>query len=268
MVSPASRRRVCSNLMDRGFSRRLSCVVSRVSRSASRRAYKDPNPELRSLVLELALKHPRYGMRRIHALTQGVNRKAVHRIWKEEGLSLKMRKRRKLKVASSPCLVLAEPNEAWAIDFACERLEDGRQVRILGVLDCFTRECLLLKAAPSFPALSVKRELEWLFFICGRPALLVSDNGPEFRALSVDIERRFIQPGKPWQNGYIESFFGKLRDEVLSMESFPRGSDLEARLDEFQEHYNNFRPHSSLRGQSPARFREGLEQKSEAIPTF
>ena len=144
------------------------------------------------------------------------------------------------------------------MDFAHEQLENGRHARILGVLDCFTRENLLLKARPSFPAFQVQEELEWLFLVHGKPQRLVSDNGPEFRALSLPIAQAFIQPGKPWQNGYIESFFGKLRDELLSCETFGCGSELQSALDNFQEHYNNKRPHLGLGGLTPAKFKKGL----------
>ena len=112
------------------------------------------------------------------------------------------------------------PNEAWCLDFAYERVENGRQARILGVLDCFTRENLLLRARPNFPAFQVQEGLEWLFLIHGKPQRIISDNGPEFRALQLSVEHEFIQPGKPWQNGYIESFIGKLRDELLSCDRF------------------------------------------------
>jgi putative transposase len=265
MVSLASRRKVALHLMDRGFSVRLSSRVCDRSRGAMRRMPKDRNLQLRQKILELAEKHPRYGSLRILALLHQegilVNKKAVQRIWREEGLSLHIRKRKKLKRERLPQNELRSKNEAWCMDFVHERLENGRHVRILGVLDAFTRECLLLKAAPSFPACSVESELSWLFLVHGRPQKLRSDNGPEFRALYLhdNVEREFIQPGSPWQNGHIESFFGKLRDELLSCELFSSGADLQERLDEFQDHYNNHRPHSALGGLPPMRFIEGLE---------
>ena len=147
--------------------------------------------------------------------------------------------------------LLTGSNQAWAIDFAWERLEGGRTARILSVLDCFTRENLLLRARPSFPAFQVQEELEWLFLVHGRP-----ERSPEFRALQLSTQQTFIQPGKPWQNGYIESFFGKLRDELLSCELFTCGSELQSALDRFQEHYNNQRPHLGLGGMTPAQFKK------------
>lgn len=265
MVSLARRRRAVGFLLGRGFPRTRSCRVASLSRLASRRERKERRPELRAKVLELARENPRYGFRRVHALLEGVNLKAVHRIWREEGLALRHKRRRKLVVPKTEGPELTGPNQAWCVDFCFQRLENGRHARILGVLDCFTRECLLLKAASSFPSFLVEKELEWLFLVHGKPQGIVSDNGPEFRAMTLPegVENRFIQPGKPWQNGYIESFFGRLRDEMLSCELFYRGSDLQSALDEFQDHYNNHRPHLGLGGLTPANFKKGLVTQSE-----
>lgn len=256
MVSPASRRRAVSFLLALGQPRLRACRVAGLSRSTSRRMMKERNPELREKIVEIANANPRYGFRRVHALLPGVNIKAVHRIWKLEGLRIKRRPRRRLKVERDVQPLLTAPNQAWCLDFASERLENGRQARILGVLDCFTRENLLLRARPSFPAFQVQEELEWLFLIHGKPQRFISDNGPEFRALQLSVDHEFIQPGKPWQNGYIESFFGKLRDELLSCDRFSNGAELQAALNDFQEHYNNERPHLGLGGSTPARFKE------------
>lgn len=258
MVSPASRRRAVSHLLGINWPRQRACRVAGLSRSVSRQMPHERNPELREKILELADANPRYGFRRVHALLEGVNIKAVHRIWKAEGLRLKRRPRRRLRVPQAERPTLTGPNQAWCLDFAFERLENGRQARILGVLDCFTRENLLLRARPSFPAFQVEEELEWLFLVYGRPQRLISDNGPEFRALSLSVNHDFIQPGKPWQNGYIESFFGKLRDELLSCERFTNGAELQVALNDFQEHYNNERPHLGLGGMTPARFKKGF----------
>lgn len=257
MVSPTSKRRAVGFLLVRGFSRTCACRVTGISRPASRYEPKERNPELKEQVLETAKANPRYGFRRVHALLEGVNIKAVHRIWRQEGLAIRYRKRKKIVVPKTEGPILVRPNQAWCLDFCHERLENGRHARILGVLDCFTRECLLLKAASTFPAFAVEKELEWLYLVHGKPEAIVSDNGPEFRAMTLPegIANRFIQPGKPWQNGYIESFFGKLRDELLSCELFARGSELQAALNDFQEHYNNLRPHLGLGGLTPAKFK-------------
>ena len=253
--------------MERGFSRTRACKSVDLCRTSSRVQPKERNPQLRAKVLELAGSHPRYGFRRVHALLPGVNIKAVHRIWKAEGLKLRRKPRKRLKVAAQPAYGLNAANQAWCMDFVHERLENGRQVRILAVLDCFTRECLCLRAAPSFPAFAVGQELEFLFLLHGRPDRVVSDNGPEFRALDLQ-GHSFIQPGKPWQNGYVESFNGKLRDELLNLHLFTTGHEVQFHLDEFQEHYNNHRPHMSLAGLTPAKFKESLKTKQTMEETL
>jgi putative transposase len=200
-------------------------------------------------------------------LLPGVNVKAVRRIWRAECLGLNRRRRRRLKVEKSPVMDLTAPNQAWCMDFVHDRLENGRQFRILAVLDCFTRECLLLKAGSHFPGSSVQRELEWLFLVHGKPGKVVSDNGPEFRSLTLPegVAAGFIEPGHPWQNGRVESFFDKLRDELLNRETFGCGSELQAALDDHVEFYNHERPHRSLQGLAPANFRQNIEsKKSEA----
>ncbi len=159
MVSPAARRRALGRLLEKGVSRRLGCKVVGLSRNASKRQKVDRRPELRVEVLALSEKHPRYGFRRVHALLEGVNLKAVHRIWREEGLSIKVRKRRRIQVEK----VHEEPpkvfGEVWAMDFASEQLENRRQARIVGILDVATRENLLLKTQPSIRASHLVKEL-------------------------------------------------------------------------------------------------------------
>ena len=271
MVSPAMRRRALARLLEKGVSRRLGCKVAGLSRNASKALKQDRRPELRAQILALAQKHPRYGFRRVHALIGGVNLKAVHRIWREEGLSIKCRKRRRIQVEK----VYEEPakafGEVWSIDLATEWLENRRQARIVGVLDVATRENLLLKTQPSIRASHLVKELSWLFLVHGKPKKIRFDNGPEFRSKRLlafledqGVEAGFIQPGSPWQNGHIESFFGKLRDELLNMEIFPTGKDLQAHLAEFSDHYNQSRPHSALGRLTPAAFRRTLQSKMEA----
>lgn len=272
MVSPEARRRALGQAMGQGVSRRLGCKVVGLSRGASRAVPKERRPGLREEVVRLAGENPRYGYRRVHALLgPGVNLKAVHRVWKSEGLCLTTRKRRRVKVERRPEPAPAEFGEVWAVDFATERLENGRQARVVGMVDVATRECLLLKARPSMRAGHLVAELAWLFMVHGKPKQLRSDNGPEFRSKALGrflakhgVEAGFVEPGSPWQNGHIESFFGKLRDELLDMETFPTGADLNAHLAGFQDHYNNKRPHSTLGGQTPAAFKNMDTIKQEA----
>lgn len=270
MVSPTLRRRALAQLLDNGFSRRLGCKVVGLSRGASKQEPVEKQAEIRDKICALAEVHPRFGFRRIHALLSGVNIKCVHRIWTNEGLNLKSRKRRRLYVAKTSVKSPVSPGDVWAMDFASQRLENHRQARIVAILDVATRENLLLKTQPSITAADLIRELSWLFLVHGKPKVIRFDNGSEFRShkltswlISHGVEPGFIQPGSPWQNGHIESFFGKLRDELLNMELFPTGRDLAAHLTEYQDFYNQVRPHSALGGLSPVSYRNGLQIKME-----
>ena len=268
MVSPALRRGAVHHLLVKGFSRVCACRVVSLSRTTSRYARKERNPELVASIQKLANKHPRYGFHRIHLKLVGVNIKAVRRIWIQFGLKLNRKPRKRLKVQKPLNCTITRPNQAWCMDFIHDRLENGRQVRIFGVLDCFTRECLHLRAAPSFPSTEVTKDLEFLFLVHGTPETIISDNGPEFRALTLPdgVTSGFIQPGKPWQNGYIESFNGKLRDEALNFQVFSTGKQMQQHLWEFQDDYNNHRPHRGIHGLTPAQFKAGLTtSKMEAI---
>ena len=264
MVSPEAKRRALGHVMAKGVSRRLGCKVVGLSRGASRHVPKDRRPWLRLKVLKLAEENPRYGCERICGLLgPGVNYKAVHRLWKAEGLSLATKKRRRVEAKRDDTPAPTSFGEVWSVDFASEQLESGRQSRIVGLLDVATRECLLLKARPSIRACDLVKELAWLFMVHGRPKKVRFDNGPEFRSKRLQaflakhgVEAGYIEPGSPWQNGHIESFFGKLRDELLNMEIFPTGDDLNAHLMEFHDHYNNRRPHSALGGQTPATYKK------------
>lgn len=276
MVSPAAKRRVLGHLMDRGFSRRLSCKVVGLSRSASRSVRKERRPELCEEVVKLAQENPRFGFRRVHAiLSLHVNLKTVHRIWRQEGLSLRSRKRKRISVEPKEQALITAFGDVWSIDFASEWLENRRQARIVGIVDVFTRENLLLKTKPSIRSCDLVRELEWLFLVHGKPKKIRFDNGPEFRSKKLikfldkhGVEAGFIEPGSPWQNGHIESFFGKLRDELLNMEIFLTGKDLQAHLDDFQEFYNKRRPHSALGGLSPATFKANLTKMEAEVLTL
>jgi putative transposase len=267
-VSPAAERRALGHRLSKGISGRLGCKSVGLSRNASRRERVERRPELRAEVLKLSRENPRYGFRRVHALLwPGVNLKAVHRIWREQGLALPTRKRRRVEVEKTPAVF----GDCWSLEFASEWLENRRRARIAGLLDVATRETLFLKAQPSIGAHHVLKELSWLFLVHANQRKVRFDNGPEFRSRKLmrffeeqGLEAGFIEPGSPWQNGHIESFFGKLRDELLNMEVFPTGADLQARLDEYHDHYNNRRPHSALGGLTPATSEEKIKIEMEA----
>ena len=223
--------------------------------------------ELVRKIHELAIHHGRYGYRRITILLRRegrkINRKRVHRIWKSEGLGLPRRRPKRYRVGPRGEIVnKAEyPNHVWSYDFLEDRTERGSKLRILVIIDEYTRECLSIKVAPSIPALVVLGILEWLFMVRGAPKFIRSDNGPEFIAKVIcrwlkdnGCQTIFINPGSPWENGYIESFIDKLRDECLNREIFRNGKEAQAIVEGWRQEYNNYRPHSSLGYLTPAEF--------------
>jgi putative transposase len=248
------------------LSERTACKLLDVDRSSYRyEPAPDRNSELREELVKLARQKPRYGYRRLHAVlerrSQEVNVKRVYRLYKEEGLAVRRRKRRRLvrEVASEPRLTGA--NQEWAMDFIVDSLGNGRMVRILSVVDAFTRECLALETDTSLGSGRVTRVLDQLIAERGLPAGVRSDNGPEFtsrRMLGWAEERKIrlihIQPGRPMQNGYVESFHGRLRDECLNANWFRTLNDVRRTLEAWKQEYNWERPHSSLAYRTPGEF--------------
>lgn len=261
MVSPVSKRRGVETLRSQGFSRSCACRCVALSRYSSRHEPSRKETWLRAEVLRLSHIYPRFGFRRVHDKIPGASLNAVRRIWKEECLRLKRKARKRLDVPRQSPYELSAPNQAWCMDFVHDRLENGRCFRILAVLDCFTRECLHLQAATHYPGSAVQRDLDWLFLVHGRPGRIVSDNGPEFRSLKLPpgVAAGFIQPGHPWQNGRVESFFDKLRDELLNREVFTCGAELQDAIEAHMDFYNHERPHRSLKGLAPSSFKESLK---------
>lgn len=217
-------------------------------------------------LLRLARDHPRYGYRRAWAVLRGegwgtaggpVNRKRVHRLWRETGLQVpqKAQKRRRIGTGENSTVRLApeRPNHVWCYDFVFDATADGRALKLLPVLDEHTRECLALVVGRSLTSHDVVATLDRLIAERGAPTFVRSDNGSEFIAHQVgaylraaESDAKHIDPSAPWQNGYSESFNGKLRDELLSQELF--GSLAEARVlaEQWRRHYNESRPHSAL----------------------
>lgn len=229
----------------------------------------DRNAELREELVKLARQKPRYGYRRLHAVLesrgQAVNVKRVYRLYVEQGLALRRRRRKRLarEQVIGPRLVRA--NQEWAMDFIVDGLANGRMIRILSVVDAFTRECLALEADTSLGSDRITRELDRLIEHRGQPESVRSDNGPEFtsrRMLGWAEERKIslihIQPGRPMQNGQVESFHGRLRDECLNANWFRTLNDVRRTLDSWCQEYNCERPHSSLAYRTPAEFSRTL----------
>lgn len=218
-------------------------------------------------ITELASEYGRYGYRRITALLKDegfrVNHKRVERIWRQEGLKVpkKQPKRGRLWFNDGSCVRRrAEyPNHLWSYDFVFERTHDNKPLRILTIVDEYTRECLALRSARKITSDDVIHALSDLFIQRGAPTYLRSDNGPEFTAKSIrdwlerlKVQTLFIEPGCPWENGYVESFNGKLRDELLNGEIFYTLTEAQIMLERWRIHYNTKRPHSSLGYRPPA----------------
>lgn len=261
------------------MSERRACRVMGMARCSFRyRSRRRDWPELRARLLELAAARKRFGYERLHMLLRregfAVNVKRVYRLYKEEGLSVRKRTRKRLKGCPRQDLQApTKPNEQWAMDFTSDALADGRALRTLNVVDTFTRECLAIEVDTSLPGQRVARVLDRIIYDRGKPAVLVTDNGPEFASRAFDqwcytrkIHHHFIQPGKPMQNGTCESFNGRFRDECLNEHWF-RSLDEARRVAEAWRHdYNHRRPHSALQGRTPAEAARRWDSLRSATP--
>jgi len=248
------------------LSERTACKLLEVDRSSYRYEPRpDSNAELRMELVKLARQKPRFGYRRLHVLLTRrgfrVNVKRVHRLYVEEGLAVRRRRRKRLVRERAGEARLTRANQEWAMDFIVDSLATGRMVRILSVVDAFTRECLALEADTSLGSGRVARVLDRLIEERGRPENVRSDNGPEFtsrRMLAWSEERKtqlvHIQPGRPMQNGHVESFHGRLRDECLNASWFRTLGDVRTTLETWRQEYNWERPHSSLAYRTPGEF--------------
>ena len=222
---------------------------------------------LTEAIVDLASQYGRYGYRRITALLRHsgwqVNVKRVERIWRQEGLKVpaKQPKRGRLWLNDGSCVRLRpeRPNHVWAYDFVAERTHNGKVFRMLTVIDEYTRECLAISVDRRLGSHDVLATLTELFVQHGPPEHIRSDNGPEFCATTVkewlkrlQVKTLFIEPGSPWENGYVESFNGKLRDELLNTEIFYTLQEAQVLIENWRQHYNRIRPHSSLNYHPPA----------------
>ncbi len=227
----------------------------------------DDEKALTTAIIDLASAYGRYGYRRITALlkTQGwhVNHKRVFRIWRREGLKVpaKQPKRKRLWLNDGSCVRLRpeRPNHVWAYDFVMGRTHDGKAFRMLTVIDEYTRECLAIYVQRRLKALDVLECISDLMLVRGVPDHIRSDNGAEFTAhlikdwlKKIGVKTLYIEPGSPWENGYNESFNGKLRDELLNGEIFYGMKEAQIVIEQWRQHYNTVRPHSSLGYRPPA----------------
>lgn len=231
------------------------------------RSKADPQDELRLRIKDIATTRVRYGYRRIHALLRRegwpISHKRVYRLYKEAGLSLRPHQKRKSQ--KSPVRIarenVARINQCWSMDFVIDSLSDGRRLKLLTVLDIFTRESLAVKAAGSIKGADVVSVLQAITGERGAPQSIRCDNGPEFISKALDqwayenkVSLDFSRPGKPVDNAFIESFNGRLRSECLNYHWFHSLTDAQQKLDAWRQEYNAIRPHTSLRYLSPAQF--------------
>ena len=252
-----------------GVSERRACRALGQHRSTQRKVPRgrDDEQRLTADIIELARQYGRYGYRRITALLRQsgwlVNHKRVERIWRREGLKVpsKQPKRKRIWLNDGSCIRLRadRPNHVWSYDFVADRTHDGRPYRMLNIIDEYSRECLGIRIARRLKAPDVIDLLSDLFILRGVPSYIRSDNGPEFAAkavrdwiAAVGARTAYIEPGSPWENGYIESFNARLRDELLNGEIFYSLREAKVIIESWRRHYNRSRPHSALDYKPPA----------------
>ena len=252
-------------------SERRACKTLGQSRSTQR--YKpterDDEQALIQRILELVREFPRYGYRMITRLLRqegwSVNFKRVYRVWKQEGLKVPIKKAKKRRLGDK-CGGIGRrraehPNHVWSVDFIFDRTRNGRPLKILALIDEYTRECLALEVGRRCTGDNIVELLVDVFAIRGVPEFIRCDNGPEFISCRVrtflegiDVKTSYIEPGSPWENGYVESFNSRLRDECLACEEFLTMSEAQEVIGNWRQTYNHRRPHSSLGGLPPAEF--------------
>lgn len=268
MVTAAQRRRAVEHLKDRRFSERRACRLVGLSRSVAWYRLKGrDDAALREQLKGLAEQYPRYGYPTLHDMLRAAghvtNHKRTYRIYREQGLQVRTKRRRKLIRPRVPMSVPERVNQRWSMDFVSDQLANGRRIRILNVVDDYSRECVLQVVDFSISGHRVARELEHLSRAL--PRTIVCDNGPEFTskamffwARKAGVKLHFIQPGKPTQNAFVESFNGKFRAYCLDLHWFASLEDARSTIDTWREHYNNVRPHRSLGKKPPAVFAQDV----------
>jgi putative transposase len=253
-------------------SERRACRVVDQPRSSQRylSTKADKDAALTQMIVALSAQNPRYGYRRVWALLRRegweVNKKRVHRLWREADLKVPARRRRKRqRLGSSENGVARRRAEylghLWSYDFAMDATEDGRRLKMMPVVDEYSRECLALEVERSITSEEVVKTLDRLFAERGAPRFIRSDNGPEFIAQAVKrwlaasgVETLYIEPGAPWENAYSETFISRMRDELLDREEFANLKEAKVLAEDYRDHYNHHRPHGALGYLTPVEF--------------
>jgi putative transposase len=259
-------------ISERHACRMIGCALS----SQRYRSRRDPRPELRSRLRELAHERVRFGYRRLHVLLvrEGItaNKKCVYRLYREEGLAVRKKKRKRVAVARQPISAPTRVNEGWGIDFMSDVLRGGRRFRVLNVLDVLTREGLASEVDTSLPAKRVVQALDEIALERGYPHWIVLDNGPEFRGVDLDgwahehgVLLDFIAPGKPMQNAVVESYNGRMRDECLNVNWWSTIEEARRAIGAHRIDYNEERPHGSLNNLTPSEFARELRDRDPGV---
>lgn len=251
----------------KGISERRACGLAGIERSVMRYApAPDGNVELRAKIIDLAAERRRFGYRRIHALVRRegiqVNHKRIYRLYRQAGLGVDQRRRKKRVYREREPLVLPRaPNEVWSMDFVMDSFSNARRIKCLTIVDDFTKQSVDIVADRSITGHYVTRVLDRIGQFWGLPKAIRTDQGPEFTSKALDqwayrngVQLKLIQPGKPTQNAYIESFNGKFRDECLNDHWFSTLAEARALIAAWRQDYNEGRPHSALDYLTPAEF--------------
>jgi putative transposase len=260
-----------------GASQQRACGLLAIAVSSCRYRSRRSDAGLREQLVELARLKPRWGYRRLHVLLDGrgthVNHKRVFRVYREAGLTVRRKARKRLVREGSPRPALTAANQEWGMDFVQDVTARGRTIRVLVIVDEYSKECLTLEVDTSFASPRVTRALEKILTGRKKSLAIRCDNGPEFTSrhflawcMEKQIELVHIQPGKPQQNGYVESFNGKLRDECLNVSWFENLWDARRKIAAWQKEFNEERPHSALGYQTPAEFARQLLATTGSVP--
>ena len=273
-IEPARKKEIASELQQElNLSERHVCRLLHINRTFKR--YQSIKPEkdeaIAKRLAELATRWKRFGYKRLHILLRRegcmINHKRTYRIYKQSGLALRKRKKKcPTEKRGKPEIVIA-PNTRWSFDFVSDTVANGCRIRVLTVIDEATRECLALEVDTSISGKRVVSVLNRIAFFRGYPAEVLTDNGPEFTSIAMSewayeksIHHLFIDPGKPVQNAYIESFNGKFREECLSTHWFKNIYEAREIIESWRLEYNNFRPHSALGNLTPVEYTKILSQ--------
>lgn len=268
MVGVQDRKEQAKFAISLGLGQRRACTLLNISRSTL--YYNLKMPEKDKLIIEvmqgLSNQYPRYGYRRIYIFLQreglNIGMERCGRLWSKLGLQVPKKKRRKIINSGHRVCAPKGPNSVWSYDFVHDVCANGQKIKCLTIVDEYTRECLAIEVAGTIRSKQVIETLSRLMSMRGVPSYLRSDNGPEFVSNALmkwakesRLEVILIEPGKPWQNGKNESFNGKFRDECLSMEWFRNRLEAKVVIEDWRQHYNNVRPHSSLSYLTPNEFK-------------